>query len=1002
MFNPLSSRIIVKDGTKYLQLLEKGFTDINNIITPRDTADFYTFEHPTRKEIVYLKKDIYHKKSKTLVVNPKNGKNIEYKTALTKKDFTVYYHDDKTVQLIPHDKHQYEKVKHTPQNPHGYWIRKMSPQYKLLVNEDMIDTKMVYATKNRLIPVSGEQFKQMIMDGYTYDEKINVLKYPVEDKMFVINGMIEKYDVNEIMALNPNSVALIIDGSPSIVPTGRKAMRDYINNTIYYTLEENRDALIEIAVNTGGDNVKISIAFDGERNCVIQELERHFTAKGYIYDFTGLYKKYKYGVYGSDYETLSRMLMMSITIKLPLGESLVYGKKREKRSAFSCMYNNHHVSMISKKIDKETVWVDSFEDQDIVNIVNMIGKPPTMIETDTTIFRLKTIDILNDAMKCVRVDLHSSLSYGAIGHYAKEFLSLNNLQSINGTNFNIDALRSICQHGIMFQKKGGREPFINYDLKKAYTSYDKCHYYSGFPKDLTYCVDVQGFGVDEINKIITLKEGFVLVLMTCIWTKKQVVRWISFPYYRFYQELRQDPITPLFILISYDTVDKLNIQCCNVNKRMWHCILGYLNKTTGIQSYITKDPQLASTGKGYTEKIIFRETDYYRKNVLINKVGSKYYPYLAGYVQNYTEIILETFVIENKIPIDSILRVWVDGIYVKKDCPISLYEPSWWNISDGIDTFNELIEPQYKALEPIYYGDKYDDVLDVSRGSKILLTGVSGTGKTTHVRKLHKQIPNSIVLVPNNELKKQYPNCKVETIDMVLTNPYPYKRYNTHIIDEYSMVPQEKIDMLDANLTILSGDLGQLGLTVGTPINIDKYYTVLLEKIHRQHDHVFQAKLNQLRVDGSFKFNQSVSRKDAIRGRYTIVSSTHIEIDKLNKLGLMLNDNELIKGVKIGSPVRFYKTNKGMYNAGELGVIVDVDLTHMSIKKEDGVVVRIKNSTFQSYHKLAYSMTYHAVQGKTIRDGNVAINQNKLFDKKMKYVGCSRVVREDQLFLLIG
>lgn len=112
------------------------------------------------------------------------------------------------------------------------------------------------------------------------------------------------------------------------------------------------------------------------------------------------------------------------------------------------------------------------------------------------------------------------------------------------------------------------------------------------------------------------------------------------------------------------------------------------------------------------------------------------------------------------------------------------------------------------------------------------------------------------------------------------------------------------------------------------------------------------------------------------------------------------NDSKDIKGVKVGSPVRFYKTTKS-YNAGETGYITSID-KNITIKKEDDVEIKINIDQFKKYHKLAYSMTYHCVQGKTVRDKNIAINTTNLFDPQMKHVGCSRVVREDQLFLLVG
>ena len=49
--------------------------------------------------------------------------------------------------------------------------------------------------------------------------------------------------------------------------------------------------------------------------------------------------------------------------------------------------------------------------------------------------------------------------------------------------------------------------------------------------------------------------------------------------------------------------------------------------------------------------------------------------------------------------------------------------------------------------------------------------------------------------------------------------------------------------------------------------------------------------------------------------------------------------------------------------------------------------------------KKAYSITYHAVQGKTI-DQNIALNLARLFDKNMKYVGVSRATEQGNIYIL--
>ena len=62
-------------------------------------------------------------------------------------------------------------------------------------------------------------------------------------------------------------------------------------------------------------------------------------------------------------------------------------------------------------------------------------------------------------------------------------------------------------------------------------------------------------GFEQIKDMVSTNEGFMLVIMTCLWSKKTITRWVSFPYYRFYIAERKDPITPLFAMLSHKTCD---------------------------------------------------------------------------------------------------------------------------------------------------------------------------------------------------------------------------------------------------------------------------------------------------------------------------------------------------------------------------------------------------------------------------------------------------------------
>jgi hypothetical protein len=110
-------------------------------------------------------------------------------------------------------------------------------------------------------------------------------------------------------------------------------------------------------------------------------------------------------------------------------------------------------------------------------------------------------------------------------------------------------------------------------------------------------------------------------------------------------------------------------------------------------------------------------------------------------------------------------------------------------------------------------------------------------------------------------------------------------------------------------------------------INEKDYNIQILVKNYRQFNEKFQKKLNKLRLTGEFKFNKTVDPKTAINEKFTILTSTHKIIDKMNSLGLMLNENVYIDGLKVNSPMRFYKTKKDYFNAGEFGTIIDIKIT---------------------------------------------------------------------------
>ena len=1000
MIDPRTNRRINKDDTNYVNLINLGFKDENNILVPPQNI----IKNYIKLANNYILQEFYYNKNKIKSIYPDTGRSIQYATALKKSEFDFIYDNiNLSFKIVPKNKTNYDKTNE------GFWLKKGTKAYILAETNNKIIKKMVYAPNKNMIPIDSEQFAALIDSGYIYNEKKNLLIYPVHIHIADISYPVGASDLQFIIDSNINKITITFNSEMKEIALGSLTqIAASINKEIFYT----EDKECQLQGIQGGTDVIFGIAFDGKKNCLISELEKHCLITNNYPDtkpiLEKLYQTYKHGVFSArDYTEIGKKLKLQIHVSYPPFKDIIIFGKHRTRSDFHCRYNNNHIFTEYKEWDQKVLTeVDEikWDDIDISKVINVLGdlKNPSEIEMTDTRIKAKYMKFEDKI-----IELGECLS--PIGFYTNIFLKNNpSIKPISRFNANIDAIKSICQHGIMFDKSQS-EKLHYYDIKKAYTTYEKCSYYSGFPTDLTYCINTEDYNPDQIKSLLQY-EGFAFVKMICIWTGDLVERWVSFPYLRFYLSDRNDVITIFYCMLSREKTN-LNLKELDVNKRIWHYILGNINSTQIRKSYITTDPLLATTTKGMVERHTITNkdnTEIFRKTISSEGVGNKYYPHISGYVQNYTEIRMEQFIIENNITRDSINRVWIDGIYTTKKIKLSNENINNWHYETSNINKNQIEEPIkliYNAIVPVYFSYKFDERL--ISGDKILVKGSAGTGKSYLLKNLYNQIPNSIVLVPTNELKKQFLSCACETIDTVLVNYYKYKKYTTFLIDEYCLVSQEKIDdlykKLDVKLLILFGDMEQLSLVCGTPIREthNKLNVLELKKIYRQTNKEFQNKLNKLRKEGVFDFKNKIDPKGAINQKCLILSSTHTDISKLNKLGLNLNDNELVDGLKVGAPVRFYKTSKD-FNAGELGVINKIGDGIITIKKEDGVLIKLKIDQFKKYHKLAYSMTYHAVQGKTINDQKIAINTNKLFDKNMKYVGCSRVIDEDQLYLLIG
>jgi hypothetical protein len=965
--NPKSDRKIKIGSSRYNELLRTSFTLENNALKPRNNLDNYVY---SKVQNIYVKK-----------------KGKLYNNIIQDYDVT--------------------------EGKNNYFVQK-------------ITENKVYAPNGKKIPKYSKAYNNLLDLGYSYNDENNRLQYPIEIEILEMKGTDILPGLIRKITDNPTKYHhIFVEGSDDYstsldLPKSSKELRNWWYETVLY---ENQD-IKDVHLYPNIKDVHFGPSYNGTKNCVISELENHFKKHDYDYDFSKFYTRFEDGVFESDFEELTRKLKMCIIVNVG-NKEYVFGRKKNNKSQLSLFYRNNH--MTASKItfnEKKQVFVDVVEqvlqNLPLKNITNMIKGKEKMfaVETEDTIYRLKTDN---------NIDLEKENVYSSTTYYTNKFLELNpSLKCIEKNHDNIDAIKTIIQNGIHLSNENFNESVVCIDLKCAYSNFTKFPEYTGFPTDLSQCVSCDNMDSKEIINIINASEGFALAEIPDLFhgvlvnlssdpydsddpcdSDSSHTRWVSFPYIRHRLLLGHD-LNITHLMISLNKTD-LNLDIFkNTQKRTLHKVFGKLINTKKNASFATIDPIVGlnyggclAYSKSQNDKLFLcnHYSDYIYHNL--------YFPHITGYVQQYAEIQIEKLYLELHSKNIKVLKIWVDGIHILSKDLIEIND--LWSIKP-VDTPKEKFicrQTYITGIEPSKCAESFNPLLvDLNPKRKFALMGEAGTGKTYNVRKLYNQLNNCIILLPKHNLKQDYPGMITETIHAYVEKHI--RKYETIIIDEFSMVSQElinKIEDLDKKIIILVGDFGQLKCVNGNPIDITDFTLVTLTKNYRQKDKNFQELLRKTRETGDISWiNKKISPLKAVMNKFIILSATHAEIDKINKIGDDLNPNPLQEGFKIDTPIRFYQTRKD-YNAGDMGTIIDIDEKNKEITisiKEDKCV-KIPCSSFTNKKTLmvkkAYSITYHAIQGRTITQ-NIALNLLRLFDKNMKYVGVSRATEEGNIYIL--
>jgi hypothetical protein len=316
------------------------------------------------------------------------------------------------------------------------------------------------------------------------------------------------------------------------------------------------------------------------------------------------------------------------------------------------------------------------------------------------------------------------------------------------------------------------------------------------------------------------------------------------------------------------------------------------------------------------------------------------------------------------------------------------------------------------------------------------ISGSAGTGKTHFITQLANSYSDICYMSPTNEASKVISDKlgrKAYTYHRVFgfgcPDHFPRGKYSVFVIDECSMISNGSLKKIMSMLSpsqklIISGDFWQLECVNAKPMydtytdeKSDEYEKFDIRELtdnNRQKDNPEFFELCQsLRYQMTKKKSKEIIAK--LNERVVDLSSGLVDNDTIDDIHICgintqvdavnskhaLENGSMTNGINVGSKVicetRF--TYKGIsIEKGNIGIVISI--SPFSIEFEEG---RFRThidlpESYVSKFKLAYGLTVHKAQGKTLRR-NVIINPTRLFARNHLYVALTRATSFDNIYL---
>lgn len=935
------------------------------------------------------------------IYNPESGKFIKQGTITFKKLLTKFTFENGI--FVPKDKTNFafSKIKQL-------WI---APTKNILKNYNKVNnilelkSNRVLSPSNRYISVNGPTYNRLIKQGYQHINDTLVYKpqtyndLSIREFAEVADKLRDELKVVIFTELNNNErFSYLYRG-------------DFHEMVQYYrTISYDKNFKIHFILKS---TYAFGPAFDGKNNCFIETLDNYYKINKldtkYPNEYNNielLYKIYKHeGVFNEDINFIAKELRLHISAHV---NNKLYEYKYSNchsKPILRIKYDNNHIEQYNTIIEsKINIKSELYIHNNLSSIIPLLSNITNIIIQHDEIM---AIFINNKLMYKTNKDIITLPdNYITMFQYLTDDIHnyfTNPIFPIKSDHY---FYRQLITNQIFYSNSNNQDT-IKIDINSSYDHFKE------LPTDLLIKIETDKF-IDKIGYSYITYQNPLTKNIETKWRGNNFIKEILIKYnipFTISQAILSTNSTILNIKEFY----KFHSKAYKYEKRIFHIILGKWSKVVDYKYIQTTDQILATSNGGeplynYTTNQIIQPNDSiyshenilysYKENSTIN--DSNYYPHVVGYIHEYTNITIMDTILKNNIKTE---RVWVDGIdlghgkinnNIFKNDKLTLKLPNGFKFEmskkyrqEDIISFNH---EALKDLQKIYYNLPEQHIS--------IITGYAGTGKS-YLLKYISSIFKTTILTPTHLVKRMYTNAK--TIDSYIFDPKS-KSEDIILIDEYSMVSQEKLDIIKnksrAAKIILFGDANQLDPISGTKIK--DYPTIKLTKIYRTKDEEFiKNQINTLETGNIKYINQYMTIEEAIKSKSYILSSLNSNIDKINKIGLELNQNEFKYGIKKDMPF-IISTNK-IYNNlcnGDYGTIIDIK-DNIILKIGDDIIEL--NPKYKHIIKPAYSITYHKMQGQTIDTKNIVIDERNLeiFDKyKMLYVGVSRARNQSQLYKL--